>query len=64
MTTNNEKQFFKDLLSLEKIERSNPLSEKEIEAIYYDVARQCLESPLFEFVRRIEQAHGIGVYHD
>ena len=61
--TSNEKQFFKDLASLEKIEYSEPLSIKEIEQIYYDVSAKAHISPLIEFVRRIENAHGIGLKH-
>lgn len=61
MTTNNEKQFFKDLAELEPVEYSLPLTVKEIEQIYFDVATQARRNPLIEFVRRIENAHGIGV---
>jgi hypothetical protein len=59
-----EKEFFQELLKLEKIQHSAPLSIKEIEAIYFDVSMQKSISPLIDFVRRIENAHGIGVYHD
>ena len=58
---NNEKQFFKDLASLEKVEYSAPLSEAEAEQIYWDVANGRYAKPLIELVRRIEYAHGIGV---
>jgi hypothetical protein len=61
---NNEKEFFSELLKLEKIQPSLPLTIKEIEAIYFDVTMQKSISPLVDFVRRIEYAHGIGVYHD
>ena len=59
--TSNEKQFFKDLANLEKVEYSAPLTIQEIEAIYFDVAMQARPNPLIDFVRRIEHAHGIGV---
>jgi len=62
--TSNEKEFFRELAKLEKIQYSEPLSIKEIEQIYFDVSMQKSISPLIDFVRRIEQAHGIGVYHD
>lgn len=62
--TSNEKQFFQEILKLEKIQTSEPLTIKEIEAIYFDVSMQKSISPLIDFVRRIENAHGIGVYHD
>lgn len=58
---NNEKQFFKDLATLEKVEYSAPLSEKEAEQIYWDVANGRHPKPLMELVRRIENAHGIGI---
>lgn len=64
MPNSNEKEFFRELLRLEKIQHSAPLTIKEIEAIYFDVSMQKSISPLVDFVRRIEQAHGIGVYHD
>lgn len=64
MGMNNEKEFFNQILKLEKIQLSMPLTIKEIEAIYFDVSMQKSISPLIDFVRRIEQAHGIGVYHD
>ena len=64
MVMNNEKEFFNQILKLEKIQLSMPLTIKEIEAIYFDVSMQKSISPLIDFVRRIEQAHGIGVYHD
>ena len=57
---NNEKEFFSELLKLEKIQPSLPLTIKEIEAIYFDVTMQKSISPLVDFVRRIENAHGIG----
>lgn len=60
----NEKAFFDALLKLEKIQPSAPLTIKEIEQIYYDVSAQKTVSPLIEFVRRIEHAHGIGIDHD
>ena len=53
-----------ELLKLEKIQPSAPLTIKEIEAIYFDVSMQKSISPLVDFVRRIENAHGIGIYHD
>jgi hypothetical protein len=62
--TNNEKQFFNELAKLEKIQHSEPLTIKEIEQIYFDVVIQKSVTPLIDFVRRIEQAHGIGVYYD
>ena len=61
---NNEQEFFKELLKLEKIQPSAPLTIKEIEAIYFDVSMQKSISPLVDFVRRIEHAHGIGIDHD
>ena len=62
--TDNEKQFFNELAKLEKIQHSEPLTIIEIEQIYFDVAIQKSVTPLIDFVRRIEQAHGIGVYYD
>jgi hypothetical protein len=62
--TDNEKQFFNELAKLEKIQHSEPLTIKEIEQIYFDVCVQKTISPLVDFVRRIEKAHGIGVYYD
>jgi hypothetical protein len=62
--TDNEKQFFSELAKLEKIQHSEPLTIKEIEQIYFDVCVQKSISPLIDFVRRIEQAHGIGIYYD
>lgn len=59
--TSNEKQFFKDLAKLEKVEFSPPLTRKEIYQIYWDVSTQHIPDPLIEFARRIETAHGIGV---
>jgi hypothetical protein len=59
-----EKEFFQELLKLEKIQPSAPLTIKEIEAVYFDVSMQKSISPLVDFVRRIENAHGIGIYHD
>jgi len=59
-----EKEFFQELFKLEKIQPSAPLTIKEIEAIYFDVSMQKSISPLIDFVRRIENAHGIGIYHD
>ena len=64
MTNSNEKEFFRELAKMEKIRISEPLSIKEIEQIYFDVSMQKSISPLIDFVRRIEQAHGIGVNHD
>jgi len=64
MTNSNEKEFFRELAKMEKIQHSEPLSIKEIEQIYFDVSMQKSISPLIDFVRRIEQAHGIGVNHD
>lgn len=60
----NEKAFFDALLKMEKIQHSAPLTIKEIEQIYFDVSLQKTVSPLIEFVRRIEHAHGIGIDHD
>ena len=62
--TDNERHFFNELAKLEKIQHSEPLSIKEIEQSYFDVSMQKSISPLIDFVRRIEQAHGIGVYYD
>lgn len=60
--TNNEKQFFDGLKELEDIEVSPPLEPHEIMQIYWDVSRKYEQRiQLFEFVKRIEQAHGIGV---
>jgi hypothetical protein len=64
MMNSNEKEFFKELSKLEKIQHSHPLSIKEIEQIYFDVSMQKSISPLIDFVRRIEHAHGIGVHND
>ena len=64
MVMKNEKEFFKELLKLEKIQPSAPLTIKEIEAIYFDVSMQKSISPLVDFVRRVENAHGIGVHND
>ena len=64
MANTNEKEFFRELAKLEKIQPTSPLTIKEIEQIYFDVSMQKSISPLIDFVRRIEQAHGIGVYHD
>jgi hypothetical protein len=64
MANTNEKEFFKELAKLEKIQPSAPLTIKEIEQIYFDVSMQKSISPLIDFVRRIENAHGIGVYDD
>ena len=36
----------------------------EIEQIYFDVSRLSSISPLIDFVRRIEHAHGIGVFDE
>ena len=60
-TKDNEKAFFDALLRMEKIEYSAPLTLREIEQIYFDVAVQKRPNPLIDFVRRIENAHGIGV---
>jgi len=60
----NEKAFFDSLLKLEKIQPSPPLTIKEIEQIYFDVSCKKTVSPLIEFVRRIENAHGIGIQYD
>ena len=62
--TSNEKEFFKELAKLEKIQYSEPLTIKEIEQIYFDVSSKTSISPLIDFVRRIEHAHGIGLDHD
>lgn len=62
--TNNEKAFFDGLRELEDIEVSPPLEPSEIMQIYLDVSRKYAQRvQLFEFVKRIEQAHGIGVKH-
>lgn len=58
---NNEKQFFKDLAALEKVEYSAPLTRAEAKQIFWDVADGNYPDPYFELVRRIEYAHGIGV---
>ena len=60
----NERAFFEALLKLEKIQTSEPLTIKEIEQIYFDVSNKTSISPLIDFVRRIESAHGIGVEND
>lgn len=62
--TSNEKEFFKELARMEKIQPTSPLTIKEIEQIYFDVSSKTSISPLIEFVRRIEHAHGIGIDHD
>jgi hypothetical protein len=64
MTNSNEKEFFRELAKLEKIQPTTPLTVKEIEQIYFDVCSQKSISPLIDFVRRIEHAHGIGIEHD
>ena len=61
---NNEKEFFQELLKLEKIQHSAPLTKAEARQIFWDVADGHYPDPFFELVRRIEYAHGIGVYHD
>ena len=62
MMTNNEKAFFETLKAIEEIEVSAPLAPDEIMQIYADVNRRYPQRvQLFEFVKRIEQAHGIGV---
>jgi len=62
--TNNEKAFFDGLREMEDIEVSPPLDSSEIMQIYTDVSRNYKQGmQLFEFVKRIEQAHGIGVKH-
>ena len=60
----NEKEFFDSLLKMEKIRTTNPLTTLEIEQIYFDVSRLASISPLIDFVRRIEHAHGIGVNNE
>jgi hypothetical protein len=60
----NEIEFFKELLKLEKIQHSTPLTEAEIGQLVWDVANGRYEKPVLELTRRIEQAHGIGVYHE
>lgn len=60
----NEKEFFDSLLKMEKIRTTNPLTTFEIEQIYFDVSRLSSISPLIDFVRRIEHAHGIGVNNE
>lgn len=64
MTNSNEKDFFRELAKLEKIQYSEPLTIKEIEQIYFDVSNKTSISPLIDFVRRVEHAHGIGIDHD
>ena len=54
----NEKKFFDDLLKMEKIAISTPLSRAEVIKLYERVDRNAAV-PLFEFVKLIEQAHGI-----
>lgn len=62
--TSNEKAFFDGLREMEDIEVSPPLEPFEIMQIFLDVARNYRASAqLYEFVKRIEQAHGIGVKH-
>ena len=62
MMMNNEKAFFETLKAIEEIEVSAPLEPDEVMQIYSDVSRRYPQRiQLFEFVRRIEQAHGIGV---
>jgi hypothetical protein len=61
---NNEQEFFSELLKLEKIQLSTPLTKAEARQIFWDVADGHHSDPFFELVRRIEYAHGIGVYHD
>jgi hypothetical protein len=59
---NNESAFFASILELEDITVSEPLSHDEIMHIFMDVARNYRASAqLYEFVKRIEQVHGIGV---
>lgn len=58
---NNEKQFFKDLAALEKVEYSPPLTKQELRQILWDVCDGKYEDPYLELARRIEYAHGIGV---
>lgn len=59
---NNEKAFFDTLKAIEEIEVSAPLEPDEVMQIYSDVSRRYPQRiQLFEFVKRIEQAHGIGV---
>ena len=60
----NEQEFFNSILKLEKIKHTEPLTDAEIEQIYFDVSRLSSISPLFAFVRRIEHAHGIGVFDE
>ena len=60
----NEQEFFKELLKLEKIQYSTPLSETELDIIFWDVANGKHAKPFIELARRIENAHGIGVYDD
>ena len=65
MANTNEKDFFRELARMEKIQPTSPLSDDEILQIYEDVARNCKQPmQLFEFVRRIEYAHLIGIEHD
>lgn len=59
---NNETAFFASILELEDITVSEPLSHAEIMQIYEDVSRHHTSGmQLFEFVKRIEQVHGVGV---
>ena len=58
---NNETEFFRELAKLEKLEYSPPLTDAEAEQIFWDVSNGRHPKPLMEFVRRIENAHGIGV---
>ncbi len=60
----NEKEFFDALLKMDKVKPTEPLTNAEIEQIYFDVSRLSSISPLIDFVRRIENAHGIGVYDE
>ena len=58
----NEKAFFNSIKEMEDIEVSRPLEPDEIMQIYLDVSKKLPQRiQLFEFVKRIEQAHGIGV---
>lgn len=60
---NNEQRFFKELQALEPVEYSAPLTKKEREQIFWDIANGHYAEPYTELVKRIEYAHGIGVKH-
>jgi len=61
----NEKAFFDSIRGMERIVVSAPLTHDEIMQIYDDVSRNHKQGmQLFEFVRRIEHAHLIGISYD